>query len=62
MSDLSFWDLLYLKGDLDLAGYTFITVAGPIIFSIVVIGWWAIRDYGPNIRYKVKNLLRRRRE
>lgn len=61
MSDLSYFDLLYLKGDLDLAGYTYITVAGPIIFFIVVIGWWAIHDYGPDIRYKMKKILRRRK-
>lgn len=58
MSDLSFWDMLYLKGDLDLNGYIYITVVAPIIFFVVVIGWHAIRDYGPDLIRK----LRRRHE
>ncbi len=59
MSDLSFWDLLYLKGDLDLAGYTFITVVLPIIFFVVVIGYWTIRTYGSDFIRWLKRKFRR---
>lgn len=59
MSDLSFWDLLYLKGDLDLAGYTYITVVFPIVFFVVFIGYWVIQDYGPDFIRRLKRKFRR---
>lgn len=62
MSDLSFWDILYLKDEISTEMYTFITWGIPLIILAIILVGGAIYVYGPDVKYRLKRIYRRKKK
>lgn len=60
MSDLSFWDILFLKDEIGLEEYVFIEWVVPLTILAVILAAAGIYEYGSDFKYWLKKKFRKK--